>query len=132
MTHYLCAIIYNDSLHMCAWLDSLSMWLAHIEWVIIFNMSLYMCHKIYHDSLYMCRHIYNESLYIQPIADRVALNLEITSKNFQFNTRRIRILMGFLIYYLVLIENPMSRILVRWKSLRNNLETLCHPICNWQ
>jgi len=25
----------------------------------------------------------------------------------------------------------MDRILVRWKSFRNNLEILCHPICNW-
>jgi len=39
--------------------------------------------------------------------------------------------MGFIIYYLVLIANPMGRILVRRKSFRNNLEILCHPICNW-
>jgi len=38
--------------------------------------------------------------------------------------------MGFIIYYLVLIVNPMGRILVRWKKFRNNLEILCHPICN--
>jgi len=25
----------------------------------------------------------------------------------------------------------MGRILVRWKSFRNDLEMLCHPICNW-
>jgi len=30
--------------------------------------------------------------------------------------------MGFIIYYLVLIVNPMGRILVRWKSFRNKLE----------
>ena len=35
---------------------------------------------------------------LQPIADRVAQNLEIISKNFQFGTRRTRILMGFIIY----------------------------------
>ena len=29
-----------------------------------------------------------------------------------------------------LIVNPMGRILVPWKSFRNNLEMLCHPICN--
>jgi len=40
--------------------------------------------------------------------------------------------MGFIIYYLVLIVNPMGRILVRSKSFRNNLEMLCHPICNWR
>jgi len=34
------------------------------------------------------------------------------------------------IHYVVLIVNPMGRILVRWQSLRNNLEILCHPICN--
>jgi len=68
---------------------------------------------------------------IQPIADRVAQHLEIISKNLQFHTRRTRILMGFINYYLVLIVNPMGRMLVRWKSFRNNLEMLCHPICNW-
>jgi len=68
--------------------------------------------------------------HIQPITDRVAQHLEIISKNFQFSTRRTRILMCFIIYYLVLIVNPMGRILVRWKSFRNNLEMLCHPICN--
>ena len=67
---------------------------------------------------------------LQPIADRVAQNLEIIFKNFQFSTRRTRILMGFIIYYLVLIINPMGRILVRSKRFRNNLEILCHPICN--
>jgi len=70
-------------------------------------------------------------LSIQTIADRVAQHLEMISKNFQFSTRRTRILMGFIIIYLVLIVNPMGRILVRWTSFTNNLETLCHPICNW-
>ena len=31
---------------------------------------------------------------------------------------------GFIISYLILIVNPMGRILVRWKSFRNNLEIL--------
>ena len=75
--------------------------------------------------VYICIYIY-----IQPIADRVAQHLEIISKNFQFSTRRTRILMGFIIHYLILIVNPMGRILVRWKSFRNTLEMLCHPICN--
>ena len=48
----------------------------------------------------------------QPIADRVAQNLEIISKNLHFSTRRTRILMGFIIYHLVLIVDPMGRILV--------------------
>ena len=43
--------------------------------------------------------------WIQPIADRMAQNLEIIPINFQFSTRRTRIPMGFFIYYLVLIEN---------------------------
>ena len=46
----------------------------------------------------------------------MAQNLEIISKNFQFSTRRSRILMDFMIstiYYVVLIMNPMGRILVR-------------------
>ena len=49
----------------------------------------------------------------QSIADRVAQHIEILSKNFQFSTRRTGILMGFTIYYLVLIVNPMGRVLVR-------------------
>ena len=69
-------------------------------------------------------------LMVQPIADRVVQNLEIISKNLQFSTRRSRILMGFIIYYLVLIVNFMCRILVRWKRFKNNLEIQCHPICN--
>ena len=36
--------------------------------------------------------------------------------------------MGFIIYYLIQILNSMGRILVRWKSFRNNLEMLCHPM----
>ena len=68
---------------------------------------------------------------LQPIADRVAQHFEIISKNFQSSTRPTRILMGFIIYFLVLIVNPMGRILIHWKSFRNNLEMLCHPICNW-
>jgi len=66
---------------------------------------------------------------IQPISDRVVQHLEIISKNFQSGTKCTRILMGFIMYYLVLIANPMGRILVRWKRLRNNLEMLCHPLC---
>jgi len=48
-------------------------------------------------------------------ADRVAQYLEIIFKNFRFSTRRTRILMRFIIYYLVLIVNPMGRMLIRWK-----------------
>jgi len=57
--------------------------------------------------------------------------LRLFLKNFQFSTRRTRILMGFIIYYLILIVNPMGKILVCWKSFRINLEMLCHPICSW-
>jgi len=38
--------------------------------------------------------------------------------------------MRFIAHYLVLFVNPMGRILVRWKSFRNHLEMLCHPIYN--
>jgi len=57
-------------------------------------------------------YIYSQLLYIyiQPIADRVAQNFEITSKNFRSSTRRTTILLGLIIYYLVLIVNPMGRI----------------------
>jgi len=54
-----------------------------------------------------------KSYFVQPIADRVTQNLEIISRNFQFGTRRTRILMGFTRYYLVLIIDAMGRILVR-------------------
>jgi len=55
---------------------------------------------------------------LQPTTDRVAQNLQIISQKIQFDTRSTRILMGFIIYYLVLIVNPMGRILVRWKVLK--------------
>ena len=71
-----------------------------------------------------------QKLIVQPIADRLAQNLEIISENFQFGTRRTRILMGFVFYDLVVIVNPMGRILVLWKGFKNNLEIQYHPICN--
>ena len=37
---------------------------------------------------------YDMVIELQPIAGRMAQNLEILSKNFQFSTRRTRILMG--------------------------------------
>ena len=67
---------------------------------------------------------------LQPIANRVEENVENISEIFQFGTRRTRVLMGFIIFYQVVLVNPKGRILVQWKSLRNNLEILCHPICN--
>ena len=78
------------------------------------------------------QHFYciRSSFLLQPIANRVAQNLEMISKNLQLSTRRTRILMGFILYYLVLIVNPMGRILVRWKSVKNNFEILCRPICH--
>ena len=51
--------------------------------------------------------------HVQPIADRVAQNLEIISKKFQFSTRRTRILMGFSHVLLGTNRKPMRRILVR-------------------
>jgi len=80
-------------------------------------------------SLYVCL-----SLYVQPVVDSVAQNLEFISKNFQFSTRRTRIFICFSFFpcsWVVLIENFMGRILVRWKNFRNNLKIMCHTICNW-
>jgi len=51
--------------------------------------------------------------HVHPIADKMAQNLEIISKNFHFSTRRTR----SIIYYLVLIVNPIDRILVCRKVL---------------
>jgi len=47
---------------------------------------------------------------------RMAQNLQNISENFQFSTRRTKILMGIIIstiYYVVLIVYPMGTILVR-------------------
>jgi len=66
--------------------------------------------------MYVCIYILKYTyvyVFVQPIADRVAQHLEIISKSFQFSTWRTRILMGFIINYLVLFVNPMGRILVR-------------------
>ena len=68
---------------------------------------------------------------VQPIADRVAQNLEIISKKIQFSTRRTRILMGFIISticYVVLIVNPMGRILVGWKRFVST--RICESVLN--
>ena len=104
-------------------------------------MYIYMCIYIYaYKWIYICIYIYiyiyidiNVYIYtyiytytfmyvnVQPIAYRVAKKIDIMSKNFQFSTRRTRILMGFIIstiYHLVLIVNPMGRILVRWIFLQ--------------
>jgi len=75
-----------------------------------------------------------ESYHTQPIADKMAQNLEIISKNIQLGVP------GFLLdswlvllpcYYLVLIIHVMSQILVRWQSFRNTLKIWCHRICDW-
>jgi len=68
--------------------------------------------------------------WVQPIADRMALNLEIISKNIQFSTNHTRICRGFIIYYLVLIVNPLGSIMFRWNGFPNNLQIQYHPICN--
>jgi len=43
---------------------------------------------------------------------------------------RNRLKIYYLVLIVVLIVNPMGRILVRWKFFRNNLDMLCNPICN--
>jgi len=71
---------------------------------------------------------------IQPIADSLAHNLEIISKNFHLVPGVPTFLMGFIIstmYCVVLIVTPIGRMLVRWKGFGNNLEVVCHPIYNW-
>ena len=94
------------------------------------SISIFIIYLSLCQSLYLCIYI-NAHIHVHPIADKVAQHLEILSKNFRFSTRRTRILMGFIMFYLVLIVNPMERILVRWKSFRNILEILWPPICNW-
>ena len=61
---------------------------------------IYICIYVYiYVYMYICRAQCAKStaLYVQPIADGVAQNLEIISKKSQFSTRRIRILIGFII-----------------------------------
>ena len=66
---------------------------------------------------------------VQPIADRVAQNLEIISKNFQFSTRHQD---SHGIYHLLRGTNRKShgRNSGLLKRFKNNLEIQCHPICN--
>ena len=66
--------------------------------------------------IYICIDILKLFLYMHPIGDRVAQNLEIMSDNFQFSTRHTEILQGFIIstmLYMVVLVNPMDKILVR-------------------
>ena len=55
-----------------------------------------------------------EGCKLQTIADRVAQNRRLFLKTFKF----VPGVPGFIIYYLVLIVNPMGRILVCWQSCR--------------
>jgi len=68
---------------------------------------------------------------IQPIADRVALYLEIISTTFPTNQNSAH---GIYDYYCVIKveshENPGTSG-TKLKVFRNNLKILCHPICSW-
>ena len=71
-----------------------------------------------------------DSLYIQPIADRVAQNLEIISETFSTYQTSAH---GTYDWYHVRNgtnhkshENPGTK----FKVFRENLKILCHPICN--
>ena len=68
---------------------------------------------------------------IQPIAERVAQNLEIVSKTFSTNQNSAH---GIYDEYQVIHdqshENPGTPG-TKSKFLRNNLKMLCRPVCNW-
>ena len=68
---------------------------------------------------------------LQPIADRVALNLEIIFQTFSTNHHSAH---GIYAEYQVIHdqthENPGTPG-TESKVIRNNLKMLCHPICNW-
>jgi len=71
------------------------------------------------------------NMYIQPIADRVALNLELYFKNLSTNQNSAH---G--IYDKYQITNDQSHEHpgtpgTQSKKIGNNLKMLCHPICNW-
>ena len=80
--------------------------------------------------LCLCMCVY---VVIQPTADRLAQNLEIIFKNFQFSTRRTRIPMGCIISTMLLhgtnrkSHGQNSSALTK---IKNNLKILCHPIIN--
>jgi len=59
-------------------------------------------------------------VYTQPIADRVAQNLEITSKTFQYSTRHTWILMGFIISTILLLGTHHKSHGYNYGSLENN------------
>jgi len=64
---------------------------------------------------------------VQPNADRVLQNLEIISENFQFSTKRTRILMVCIIFTILLLgtnHKCHGQSLVRKKGFRNNLKNL--------
>jgi len=121
----------RDYVYMCRFIHTYIYMCVFVRVCICRNIYVYICIHIY---IYICvyQFMYIDifiCMYIQPIAERVAQSLQTIPKNFQFSAR---ILMGFIIstiYYVVLIANPMGRNLVRWKSFRNNLEILCHPVC---
>ena len=64
---------------------------------------------------------------VQPNADRVLQNLEIISENFQFSTKRTRILILCIIFTILLLgtnHKCHGQSLVRKKGFRNNLKNL--------
>jgi len=80
--------------------------------------------------------------HVQPIAHKVAQNLDIISGKFQFITRRTGILMWFIISTMSLRgtnrksheQNSSTNLrnnLEIWHSFGHNLEILCHLMCNW-
>ena len=69
--------------------------------------------------------------HVQPIADRVALNLEIVFKTFPTNQNSAR---GIYDQYQVINDRSPENTGTpgtKSKILRNNLKILCHSICNW-
>ena len=115
-THY--APHSNESCHTSKWVKSHT-WMSQVthmshfthmhqscsifEWVMSHTKMSQVTHM--NES---CRNYESSHIHVQPIADRVAQNLEIISKNYQFSTKHTRFHMGFMIYYLVLIVNPMA------------------------
>jgi len=69
--------------------------------------------------------------YVQPIADRVALNLEIIFKTFSTNQNSAHFIYD---WYQVITDKSHENAGTpgtKLKVFRNNLQILCHPICNW-
>jgi len=136
---HICVYIFMcwKSATACSYIGTYVGWLSapiHIYIYIHMNIHMYGNHESsWLNSWHVVsdyEHIFDNKL--QPTVDRVAQNLEIISRNLHLVPGIPGFSWDLLLiscYYLVLIVNPMCRMLVRRRLDRSNLNILCHPIC---